>query len=127
MTFKQHYEYLEEQYVLEKLIKILGPALIYKPDNVMVSGPVGTHHYMLYAKLTKALAKKMNVSEDRADTIIGHAKADIELIAGFKTSEGKFVTREQAWDIAKQYKQNVKQMDAARLGSKGSKLASEYL
>ena len=127
MTFKQHYEYLEEQYVLEKLIKILGPALIYKPDNVMVSGPVGTHHYMLYAKLTKALAKKMNVSEDRADTIIDHAKADIELIAGFKTSEGKFVTREQAWDIAKQYKQNVKQMDAARLGSKGSKLASEYL
>lgn len=127
MTFKDHYECIEEQLVLEKLIKISGPALIYKPEKVMVSGPVGTHHFMLYPKLTKALAKKMNISEDKADTIIDNAKAGTELIAGFKTSEGKFVTREQAWDIAKQYKQNVKQMDAARLGSKGSKLASEYL
>jgi hypothetical protein len=82
---------------------------------------------MLYPRLTKALAKKMNISEDKADTIIGHAKADTELIAGFKTSEGKFVTREQAWNIAKQYKKNVQYMDASRLGSKGSKLSSEYL
>ena len=126
MTFKQHYEYIEEQYLLEKLIKILGPALLYKPENVMVSGPIGTHHFMLYAKLTKALARKMNVSESKAEQIIDLAR-DHELITGFKTSEGKFVTREQAWDIAKKYKKNVQQMDAARLGSKGSKLASEYL
>lgn len=127
MTFKQHFECLQEQYALEHVIKIQGPALVYKPAKVMVSGPVGTHHYMLYAKLTKVLAKKMNISEDAADKIMDHAKVDTELVAGFKTSEGTFVTREQAWHIAKQYKKNVEYMDRARLGSPGSKLASEYL
>jgi|688.fasta_scaffold127198_3 hypothetical protein len=129
MTFKQHYEYLEEQYVLEKLIKIVGPALLYKPENVMVSGPIGTHHFMLYAKLTKALAKKMNVSESKAEQIIDLAR-DNELITGFKTTEGKFVDRIEAWNIAKKYKKDLQQKDAWRQGTKGydtPKLASEYL
>jgi hypothetical protein len=128
MTFKQHYEYLEEQYVLEKLIKIVGPALLYKPDNVVVSGPIGTHHFMLYAKLTKALAKKMNVSESKAEQIISLAR-DNELITGFKTTEGKFVDRTEAWNIAKKYKKDLQQKDAWRQGTKGytPKLASEYL
>ncbi len=119
-------ECLVEQLILEKLIKIVGPALLYKPENVMVSGPIGTHHFMLYAKLTKALAKRMNVSESKAEQIIGLAR-DNELITGFKTTEGKFVDRTEAWNIAKKYKKNIQQMDASRLGSKGSKLASEYL
>lgn len=94
MTFKQHYKCIEEQLVLEKLIKILGPALLYKPDNVMVSGPIGTYHFMLYDKLYKALARKMNVSESKAEQII-HLARDHELITGFKTSEGKFVDRSE--------------------------------
>lgn len=125
MTFKQHFQYIEEQLVLEKLIKISGPALAYKPAKVMVSGPVGTSHFMLYPKLTKALAKKMNISEDKAEKIIDTSK---DIIDGFKTSEGKFVDREQAWNIAKKYKEQIKQYDQQIKSFGGvGELASEYL
>lgn len=115
---------LVEQLILEKLIKITGPALYYKPAKVLVRGGIGSGHHMLWDKLYKAMAKKMNISVDEAENKVDQNSKDV--IDGFITSEDTFVDRQKAWEIARAYKQNVQQMHAARLGSPG-KLASEYL
>jgi len=131
MTFKQHYTYIEEQYILEEILKITGPALFYKPDKVMVDGPIGTSHFMLYSKLAKALAKKRNISEHEAEQIIDQVEGEDELIAGFKTTQGGFVNRAQAWEIVQKYKQGVKprgQFGQVVKSLPGPpELASEYL
>jgi hypothetical protein len=119
-----NFESLVEQLILEKLIKISGPALYYKPSKVLVKGGVGSGHHMLRDRLYKAMAKRMNISAEEAESKIDQNYKDV--VDGFITSEGKFVDRTTAWEIARAYKQNVQQMHAARLGSPG-KLASEYL
>lgn len=104
------------------LIKITGPAILFRPD-VIAKGSIGTGHMMLWDRLKKALAKKKNISLDKADDIINNAPEN-KIIMGFMTSDGKFVNREQAWKIAKEYKKNVQAMD-----QRGSApvMASEYL
>jgi hypothetical protein len=129
-------ESLVEQLILENLIKIAGPALYYKPIKLLVKGTIGDSHASLYPKLAPAISKKLNISFQKAQEMLDRAQTKIpgsttegfpyELLDGFITSEGKFVDRTTAWEIARAYKQNVQQMHAARLGSPG-KLASEYL
>lgn len=114
---------LFDQLILEALLKITGPAILYKPEKVIVKGPIGTSHMMLWDKLRIALAKKLNISPDKADNIIDTTD-ERDLITGFMTSEGKFVNRQQAWNIAKEYKKNVQDMAAQGFGAK---MASEYL
>jgi hypothetical protein len=119
-----NFESLVEQLILENLIKITGPALYYKPSKVLVKGGIGSGHHMLWDRLYRAMAKKMNISAEEAESKIDQNPKDV--VDGFITSDGKFVDRTTAWEIARTYKQNVQQMHAARLGSPG-KLASEYL
>ena len=116
-------ESIVEQLLLEKLIKIAGPAILFKPKKVIVKGIVGTSHMMLWVKLRNALAKKLNISPQRADDMIDEA-SEKDLVMGFITDEGKFVNREQAWKIAQTYKKNVQAMSAQ--GAK-PEMASEYL
>jgi hypothetical protein len=122
-------ESLVEQLLLEKLIKIMGPALYFAPAKLVVRGKIGESHFMLWSRLSEALAKKMKISPDKAEKIIDTTKPE-QIVDGFITSEGKFVNREQAWQLAKKYNQMVKAMDS-ELYSGGEmgvpEMASEYL
>lgn len=116
---------LFDQLILEALIKITGPAILYKPKT-LVKGGIGTGHADLWVeKLPKAVAKNYNVSISKAEDMIQNAPEN-KIIDGFMTSDGKFVTREQAWKIAQTYKKDIQAMAQAR-DSKTGKLASEHL
>jgi hypothetical protein len=118
-----NFESFVEQLILEKLIKITGPAIVYKPKKVLVRGGIGTGHAMLWGKLAKGIARALQTSVEKAEDIMDRAKPE-DIIEGFMTSENKFVTREQAWHIAREYKKVVKAMDDRGVTPE---LASEYL
>lgn len=113
---------LFERLVLEALLKVVGPAILFKPD-VLVKGKAGMAHMMLWGELPAAIAKKYNVSLSRAEQMIDTAPED-KIISGFITSDGRFVNRQQAWNIAKKYNKTVQGMAKAGFAAK---MASEYL
>lgn len=121
-----NFELLVEHLILERLLKITGPALYYKPAKVLVRGKIGTGHMMLWDRLYPAMAKKMNISVPQAESLVDANPQDV--LDGFMTSEGKFVDRERAWNIAKKYKEQIKQYDQQIKSFGGTgELASEYL
>lgn len=108
-----------------KKIKITCPALYYKPKKLLVKEQSNTTHAMLRDKLAQVLTEVMNIPLDRAEKIVFTSR---EIIDGFMTSEDKFVNRAQAWNIAKKYKERIKQYDIELKGYGGTReLATEFI
>jgi len=115
--------------ILEQL-KIVAPA-VKLPSGKVVSGKPGEMHVHVYSKIIRRLASLNNVSYQAAERRFNKMFEQGKFESGFIDSEGKFQTRQNAWNISKGYDKEIEKQDKELSqrpdGDTFKKLSSEWI
>lgn len=116
--------------ILEQL-KIVAPA-VKLPSGKVVPGRVGEMHANVYDRIISRLASVNKVSRQAAEKKFDKMFAAGQIEAGFIDNEGKFRTRQDAWNISKGYDKEIEKQDKELSQREGGgeifkKLSSEWI
>lgn len=115
--------------ILEQL-KIVAPAVKLSSGKV-VPGKLGEMHVHVYDRIINRLASINNVPYKVAEERFNKMFEQGQFVSGFIDNEGKFRTRQEAFQIAKGHIPSVAEMDKdmtkAGLEDKDKKMASEFI
>jgi len=115
--------------VLEEL-KIVAPA-VKLPSGKVVAGKIGEMHAHIYDRIIRRLSYVNKVPRKVAEKKFNRMFEKGMFESGFIDNEGKFQTRQQAWQIAKGYDKNIadhdKELSTREDGEQFKKMASEFI
>jgi hypothetical protein len=113
---------LLEKYEMDE--KIVAPAV--KIGNKVVKGNRGEMHANVLEKIANRISTIHNVSMDKAFEIMSRMRKGGKVVEGFIDVNGRFATREKAYDIMKYFKA-IKHDPIIDRGPGGNKFYSEEL
>ena len=113
---------LLEKYELDE--KIIAPAI--KVGNKVVKGKRGDMHVNVLERIANRIATIHNVSIERAYDIMSKMRESGKIVEGFIDINGRFATREKAYDIMKYFK-SIKNDPVIDRGPNNNRFYSEDL
>lgn len=113
---------LLEKYELDE--KIIAPAI--KVGNKVVKGKRGDMHINVLERIANRIATIHSVSIDKAYDIMSKMRENGKIVEGFIDVNGRFATREKAYDIMKYFK-SIKNDTILDRGPNNNRFYSEDL
>lgn len=111
--------------LLIERLSIVAPALRLKLNGTVFAGKTGDMHIDLYDRLIQKYIDVTKAPADMVERKVMKMSTDGNIEEGFVDNNGKFYSRNEAWQLAKQDNEKVQKLDKA--GEEPKEMRSELI